>query len=112
MRLIHKNKAKQGYKTGELLESNLSVVVGQNGEGTPLPFIPQTKINTTIRTEIKKNKEKKFTVKSVYLQSIYKFNQNRVGYFETKTVDYSLINTGVNGSLRLKKIGQFEWETV
>ena len=93
------------------LESNLSVVVAQNSEGTPLPFIPQTKINTTIRTELKQKNDKRFKLKSFYVQSIYKFNQNRVGYFETKTVDYTLINIGVNGSLQLKKTRRFEWKT-
>ena len=76
------------------LESNLSTVIAEDRNGNSLPLIPQTKLNSTISAEI--SHKGKVTLKNVFVQNIYKFQQNRTGLFETATNDYNLINIGLN----------------
>ncbi len=82
------------------LESNLSTVFAEDRNGTSLPLIPQTKLNSTVRAEsIYKGKVR---LKNVFIQHIYKFQQNRTGLFETLTNDYNLINIGLNLEIETK----------
>ena len=83
------------------LESNVSTVFGQDKNGVPLPLIPQTKINSIASAEI--NHKGKFLLKKVFLQHIYKFQQNRTGLFETTTEAYNLLNLGLDFEVPLKK---------
>lgn len=76
------------------LESNLSTVIAEDENKNALPLIPQTKINSTISAEI--SNKGKVHLKTVFVQHIYKFKQNRTGLFETTTNDYNLINIGLN----------------
>lgn len=76
------------------MESNFSLVLAENQQKQPLPLIPQPKITTTLRTEIKTQKRKINT--QCYVQHIYKFPQNRTALFETSSPDYHLINLGVS----------------
>lgn len=76
------------------LESNLSTVIAEDRNGNPLPLIPQTKINSTIRGEF--THKGKVQLKNVYVKHIYNFRQDRTGFFETTTNHYSLINLGLN----------------
>ena len=82
------------------IESDLSTVVAEDKDKNALPLIPQTKINSTIRAEI--SQKGKVQLKSVFLQHIYKFKQNRVGLFETATDDYNLINIGLSLEIATK----------
>lgn len=82
------------------LESNLSTVIAEDRNGNPLPLIPQTRINSTIRTEF--THKGKVRLKNVFAQHIYKFRQERTGLFETETNDYNLINLGLNFEIRTK----------
>jgi iron complex outermembrane receptor protein len=75
------------------LESNLSTVIAEDRNGNSLPLIPQTKLNSTISAEI--SHKGKVKLKNVFVQNIYKFQQNRTGLFETATNDYNLINIGL-----------------
>ncbi len=74
-------------------ESTLSTVFAQDNNGHPLPFIPQTKINSTVKAEF--SGKRLLGLKNVFLQHIYKFKQDRTGFFETPTNAYGLINTGI-----------------
>lgn len=76
------------------LESNLSTVIAEDKNNNALPLIPQTKINSTIRAEI--SQKGKIRLKSLYVQHIYKFKQNRISIFETSTNDFNLINIGLS----------------
>jgi iron complex outermembrane receptor protein len=82
------------------LESNLSTVIAEDRNGNPLPLIPQTRINSTIRAEF--TQKGKVQLKNIFVQHIYKFKQERRGLFETKTNDYNLINLGLNLEIRAK----------
>ncbi|MEE9350351.1 MAG: TonB-dependent receptor [Flavobacteriaceae bacterium] len=75
------------------LESNLSTVITEDKNGNSLPLIPQTKLNSTVSAEI--SHKGKVQLKKVFIQNIYKFQQNRTGLFETTTNDYNLINIGL-----------------
>lgn len=83
------------------LESNVSTVFGQDNNGNPLPLIPQTKINSIASAEIEH--KGKFQIKKVFLQHIYKFQQNRTSLFETTTYAYNLLNLGLDFKVPLKK---------
>jgi iron complex outermembrane receptor protein len=84
------------------LESSMSTVMAEDREGNTLPLVPQTKLSSTIKSEFSNTNI--FQIKSMFVQHIYKFNQNRIGAFETSSVDYSLINIGLNLEIKTKKI--------
>lgn len=81
------------------LNSDFSLVFGQNNEQTDLPLMPAPKIGTTIKATI--DYGKKWMLKDIVLTHVYRFPQNRTGNFETPTSDYSLFNLGVNSILKL-----------
>ena len=76
------------------LESNFSTVFAEDENDNTLPLIPQTKINTTVSAEILQRG--KVRINNIFLQSIYKFKQNRIGFFEMSTNAYNLLNMGLN----------------
>ncbi len=76
------------------LKSNFSTVIAEDRNGNLLPLIPQTNLNSTVSAEIPH--KGKIKLKNVFVQHIYKFQQNRTGLFETATNDYNLINIGLN----------------
>ncbi len=82
------------------LESNLAVVYAQDESDKPLPLIPATNINTTLKVEF--TSSNKFRVKDIHVQDIYKFTQDRAGQFETSTASYNILNIGMNLVLRTK----------
>ncbi|NOQ71519.1 MAG: TonB-dependent receptor [Crocinitomix sp.] len=76
------------------LESNLSTVIAEDKAGNSLPLIPQTKISSTARANF--TGDGKLQLKNIFVQHIYKFQQDRIGLFETATNDYHLINAGLS----------------
>ena len=82
------------------IESSLSTVFGEDKVRNRLPLIPQTKINTTLRAEFKHKKKVHF--KNVFVNHIYKFDQNRIGIFETVSPNYTLLNAGLNIEIHTK----------
>ena len=84
------------------LESNLSTVIAEDKNGTPLPLIPQTRLSSKIATEISSKGKVKLTY--VFVHYIYKFQQNRVGLFETSTNSYQLVNAGLSFEISNKKM--------
>ncbi len=83
------------------LESNLATVYAKDEASNPLPLIPATNINTTIKVEF--TSTSKFRIKDIHLQDIYKFAQNRASLFESATPSYNLLNIGINLLLETKK---------
>ena len=78
------------------LESNLSLLSNQDS----LPFIPQNRLNNTIKVDIKgKNK---FGINSLSAQYLHFFAQDNVATYETTSPSYQLINLGINGSISSK----------
>jgi len=76
------------------LESNLSTVFAEDTDKNELPLIPQTKISSTIKAEISQEGRVKF--KDIFVQHVYRLDQNRIGLFETPTPSYHLVNIGMN----------------
>lgn len=76
------------------IESQLAMVYAEDADKNPLPLIPATNINTTIKVEF--SLQSKFRVKDIFIQDIYKFEQDRASSFETITPAYNLINIGLN----------------
>ncbi len=75
------------------VQSNYSMVRAEDQAGSPLPLIPQNKINTTLAAEL--STPGRINIKRLFVQHIYKFAQDRIGLFETPTPSYHLINTGI-----------------
>ena len=82
------------------LESNLSLLSTQDS----LPFIPQNRLNNSVKVEFK-NKNK-LNLNSFSTQYIYFFEQNSVAPYETPSASYQIINISCIGSISKKyKIG-------
>lgn len=84
------------------IRSDVSMVFAEDNNGNPLPLIPATRFNNTVKIQFKQKEN--FTVKSIFIQDVYKLNQNRVGQFETKSESYNLVNIGTNMEVRTKSI--------
>ena len=82
------------------LESNLSILTNQDS----LPFIPQNRLNNTIKVEFKN--ENKLNLNSFSAQYIHFFEQNSVAPYETPSSAYQILNFSCIGSISTKhKIG-------
>lgn len=79
------------------IESNVATVYAEDNNNNPLPLIPATNINTTLKVEF--SSEGKFRIKDIHLQDIYKFEQSRASVFESPTPSYNLVNIGLNMEL-------------
>ena len=78
------------------LESNLSLLSNQDS----LPFIPQNRLNNTIKVDFEN--ENKLNLNSFSAQYIYLFEQNSVAPYETPSSAYQLINLSCTGSFSAK----------
>ncbi len=76
------------------LESSLSTIFAEDDNKNPIPFIPQTRINSQIKIEFES--ERKFKIEDVVIQHLYFFKQNRLGVLETVSPAYHLLNLSVN----------------
>ena len=82
------------------LESNLSLLTTQDS----LPFIPQNRLNNTMKVEFKN--ENKLNLNSFSAQYIHYFEQNSVAPYETASSAYQILNFSCIGSISAKhKIG-------
>ncbi len=82
------------------LESNLSILTTQDS----LPFIPQNRLNNTIKVEFKN--ENKLNINSFSAQYIHFFEQNSVASYETPSSAYQILNFSCIGLISTKhKIG-------
>jgi len=82
------------------LESNFSLLSNQDS----LPFIPQNRLNNTVKIEFEN--ENKLNLNSFSAQYIHFFDQNSVAPYETPSSAYQIINISCIGSISEKhKIG-------
>ena len=83
-------------------ESSFETVTGKKQNGDYLPLIPANNWNNTLRTEfnIKKWLEDGFATLNVS----HTFSQVNVSGFETKSNDYTLLNLGLGGKIKLGKM--------
>jgi len=84
------------------ISSDFSTVFAQESDGTPLPLIPQNRINTTVKAKFKQ--DGKFRINNVFIENTFKFKQDKVGIFETESPSYSLVNIGAKFELASKKL--------
>ncbi len=87
-------------------ESSFETVTGKKQDGNYLPLIPANNWNNSLRTE--------FTIKNwlsdgfASVNVSHTFNQDNVSGFETKSNDYTLVNLGLGGKIKLGKT-VFDW---
>ena len=87
------------------LESSYSMVYTEDDQGNPLTFIPQTRINSTLKFEFEMGSKFKFT--NVAVQHVYRFGQYRPGELETETAPSHMVNIGLNMELGTKAPMEF-----
>lgn len=72
------------------LESNFSLTIGENGNGSPLNLMPQPHFNSRVRFDV--NNQGAFQFENITLEHQHFMEQNRVGEFEATTNAFHLIN--------------------
>lgn len=82
------------------LEHNVSLIQGKRSDGSSLPLIPQTRLNTQVKYEFKKRSL--ISVDYFALQHLYFFDQKNVGEFETRSKGYNLLNIALHMSAETK----------
>ena len=82
-------------------ESSFETVTGKKQNGDFLPLIPANNWNNIFKTEFKINKWLEEGFASLNISST--FSQNNVSGFETKSNDYTLLNLGFGGKVKLGK---------
>ncbi|NHN27397.1 TonB-dependent receptor [Flavobacterium jejuense] len=83
------------------IRSSFESVTGEQENGAYLPLIPANQFKNNIRTEFSISNW--FTKNYFFTQINYTFNQNNVSAFETKSLDYTLVNIGFGGVIKLVK---------
>lgn len=84
------------------LESNYSLVYGEDDNRNAISFVPQPRISTQLVYDFDET-EKLFYLENVSLQHQYFFEQNRVVSFEIPSGSYPVFHLGVNGKFNLNK---------
>ncbi|MCL9805816.1 TonB-dependent receptor [Flavobacterium amniphilum] len=82
------------------ITSSFESVTGKKNNGDYLPLIPSNKWSNTFKTDFEL-KWLKSGYASLNLDTF--LSQNKVGLFETKTGEYSLLNFGLGGNINLAK---------
>ena len=85
--------------------SSYETVIGKQSNGTYLPLIPANKLTNTLRVELNEKEWLNNGFAAITLENHFK--QNNVSNFETSTSSYNLINIGIGGTIKLKKIDLF-----
>lgn len=80
--------------------SSYEMVIGKNENGNYLPLIPANQWKNTLKSNFKISDW--LPNSFISLQVNHTFNQNNTSLFETKTNDYTLVNLGIGGTIKLK----------
>ena len=83
------------------INTSFESVTGKVKNGDNLPLIPANRFNNTLRIDIKSSKW--FTEGFASANVEHTLKQNNASQFETKTLDYTLINIGLGGKIILGK---------
>src|SRR5690606_35402058 len=81
------------------IESNISLVNGEQKNEENLPLIPATSITNTLRAELSNNK---FENSYAFVTLKTALKQSETHSFETSTPGYSLLSAGLGGDLNIK----------
>ena len=84
------------------ITTSFETVIGQQDNNEYLSLIPANKLNGNLRTDIKIKNWLKSGYASLNIEHF--FAQNKISQFETKTMDYSLVNIGLGGTIHLDKV--------
>jgi iron complex outermembrane receptor protein len=82
-------------------DSSFSTVTGKLDNGSYLPLIPANNLNNTVRIEFGKRNWVQNGYAFIRMNTT--FEQNNINEFETVTEDYTLLDIGFGGSLKLFK---------
>jgi hypothetical protein len=74
--------------------------LAENRQGTPLPLMPHTKLSGIAKAEFSSNN--KISLANIFIEYVYKLQQNRVGSFESTSPDYSLLNLGISAEIKTR----------
>jgi iron complex outermembrane receptor protein len=83
------------------VETSYSLIYGESLNRENMSLIPQPRLNNLVRLTFKKRF--KFNLEEVVIQHMNFFEQNRVTTFESKSVEYGLLNAGFNFKWYLKQ---------
>jgi iron complex outermembrane recepter protein len=83
------------------LESNLSATFGEYSGQNPLPLMPATRLSSTIKAVFSGKHNIQPT--NVFINHVYKFDQQRIGLFETQTPHYQIVNVGLNVEVKTNR---------
>jgi iron complex outermembrane receptor protein len=82
-------------------ESSFETVQAERTNGTALALIPAKNWNNTLRGEF--NVQKWLNDGYASLNVAHTFEQNRIGTFETPSAEYTLVNLGLGGKIKMGK---------
>jgi iron complex outermembrane receptor protein len=84
------------------ITSSFESVTGKKSNSEYLPLIPANKINSSLKIDFKETKTVKESFASINVEHF--LNQNKIGLFETKTKDYTLLNFALGSKIALSKV--------
>jgi len=84
------------------LEQDFSYVIGEDNKNIPLPLIPQTRINTKLKYEFKKQNSK-IQLQTLVLQRTHFLAKEDVATYETTSQNYQVYNIEANFSYNAKQ---------
>ncbi|MEP2274754.1 MAG: TonB-dependent receptor [Reichenbachiella sp.] len=89
------------------IESSFSSVTAEDKYGDPLPLIPANRFSSKVKAEF--NNEGWVEFKNIFIEHVYKMDQDRVGLDETPSDSYGLLHAGINVETPFQK-GGLVWQ--
>ncbi|SMD37355.1 iron complex outermembrane recepter protein [Reichenbachiella faecimaris] len=89
------------------IESSWSSVTAEDENGDALPLIPANRLSSKVKAEF--NQDGWIEFKNIFIEHVYKFDQDRVGLDETPTDSYGLLHAGINIEFPFQK-GGLVWQ--
>ena len=82
-------------------ETAYSTTTGFDSEKMPLAWMPANNFNSTLKAEFKGNH--KFFVSDLFVQHVYKFDQNKTALNETPSDQYQIVSIGMIAKCKFEK---------
>lgn len=89
------------------IESNFSMVTAEDENGEALPLIPANRLSSKVKAEF--NNEGWVEFKNIFIEHVFKMDQDRVGLDETPSDSYGLLHAGINIETPFQK-GGLVWQ--
>lgn len=81
-------------------ENNFSLIKAKRSDGSPMPLIPQTRLNSQLKYELKTKGT--ISLNYIALQHLYLFDKNDVSPLETKSEGYHLLHLALSVDIKTK----------